>query len=133
MDIITPVHIFNQDILQIGNRPLAMLSEKEREFMDKALREEITEFLTAHGQGDMIGCIDAMIDNIYFAIGGLCRMGLTPDMIFKCFMAVHWANMNKKKGQVAGRSDDGTADAVKPAGWKPPEEAIGEILDQATK
>ena len=42
-------------------------------------------------------------------------------------MAVHKANMTKKRGAQAKRGNDEN-DAVKPDNWLPPEEAIGAIL-----
>lgn len=61
------------------------------------------------------------------------EFGLTPPIIKDVMAAVHMANMEKKLGVNAKRGDGKTADAVKPEGWIPPEERIGEIIDFYTK
>ena len=120
---------FNQRVLKIDQRKLDMLSPEELEISKKCLLEEVTEFLDAHNEGDMIGCIDAMIDLKYFATGVLYKMGLTAETIDKCELAVHECNMEKKLGVNHRRGDGSAADAVKPENWRGPEERIADILD----
>lgn len=121
---------FNTNVLNIEQRPLAMLPENEFEISMKCLQEEVDEFEEAYKNGDFIKCIDAMIDLQYFSIGVLYKMGLKAETIDKCASAVHDANMQKKLGVNAKRAVDGAADAVKPEGWLPPEERIEAILDE---
>jgi predicted HAD superfamily Cof-like phosphohydrolase len=117
---------FNRDIIGIAPRPLGMMDQNEADFTVTALHEEVREFETAQATGNIIGCIDALLDGIYFAVGGLYKMGLTPEQMSKCMTAVHEANMTKKKG-VTNRGHEN--DAIKPTGWVSPEERIGNILD----
>lgn len=117
---------FNRDIINIPARPLGLMNQDEVNFTVEALHEEVREFETANNSGDIIGCIDALLDGIYFAVGGLYKMGLTAEQMEKCMTAVHEANMTKKKG-VTHRGHE--HDAVKPDGWKSPEQRIGDILD----
>lgn len=72
---------FNQKVLKIEQRPVNMLNRSEFDISVKCLNEEILEFIEAHGKGDMIGCIDAMIDLRYFATGILYKMGLNAAAI----------------------------------------------------
>ena len=118
---------FNQEILKIEPRPLNLLPSHEATHLSKALEEEMVEFTCADEEADLVGCVDALMDLMYFAVGGLYKMGLTADQIVECQKAVHDANMTKKKGVVAKR-DNGTADAIKPIGWVSPEERIKKIL-----
>jgi len=120
---------FNQSVLKIEQRAVDMLKQNEFEISMKCLQEEVDEFEEAFKSGDLIGCIDAIIDLKYFAVGVMYKMGLTPDAMKKCMSAVHEANMEKKLGVVAKRETAGAADAVKPAGWVSPEERIINILD----
>lgn len=120
---------FNQRVLKIDQRPVDMLKQNEFEISMKCLQEELDEFEEAFNKGDIIGCIDAIIDLKYFAVGVMYKMGLTPDAMKKCMTAVHEANMEKKLGTVAKRAVEGAADAVKPEGWVSPEERIINILD----
>lgn len=120
---------FSQRVLKIEQRPVGMLQQNEFEFSMKCLQEELDEFEEAFKNGDLIGCIDAIVDLKYFAVGVLYKMGLSPDMQKACCTAVHSANMEKKLGVVAKRAVEGAADAVKPEGWVSPEERIIEILD----
>jgi predicted HAD superfamily Cof-like phosphohydrolase len=126
MSVFKQVVEFNASIIGIEPREHGLMNGEEAEFTSKALDEERVEFLDAHKSGDIIACVDALLDNIYFAIGGLYKMGLTPEQMEKCMTAVHEANMTKKKG-VTDRGHEN--DAIKPAEWIPPEERIGRILD----
>lgn len=128
MDIISKVFEFNEKVLNIHRPEISLLNEKELEYAMKASLEELDEFHDAHTAKDVIGSIDAVIDQIYFQIGFLKRMGLTEDQVRRCFGAVHDANMEKKLGIQHKRGGEGVADAVKPDGWVPPEERIAEIL-----
>lgn len=129
-DFVDQVVEFNQKVLKIEQREIGMLSGGELDISMKCLKEELDEFEQAYQHGDLIGCIDAIIDLRYFAIGVLYKMGLSPETIRKCDSAVHSANMEKKLGVVAKRAVEGAADAVKPVGWVSPEERIIEILDE---
>lgn len=121
---------FNQKVLKIEQRELGALEQNEYEISVKCLKEELDEFAESYEVKDFIGSIDAMIDLMYFGIGVMYKMGMTEEMISKCFTAVHEANMEKKLGVNAKRAVDGAADAVKPEGWQSPEERIIDILDE---
>lgn len=128
MDIVAQVFEFNEKVLNIHRPEIALLSEKELEYAMKAGLEELDEFHDAHNAKDVIGSVDAVIDQIYFQIGFLKRMGLSEQQVRDCFSAVHNANMEKKAGEQAKRAGSGVVDAVKPEGWVPPEERIALIL-----
>lgn len=120
---------FNREILKIEQREKAPLNTEEFEISIKCLQEELNEFMDAYNAGDYIGCIDAMIDMRYFAVGVMYKMGLTADEIVHCDTAVHEANMEKKLGVNFRRGNGAAADAIKPADWVSPEERITNILD----
>lgn len=126
---------------QVKDKP-TLLAEKEVDWLYAALQEEAEEFLDANeflpesereegdpAQPSIVNSVDALLDSIYFAIGGLHRMGLTAEQMQACFTAIHEANMGKKRGVVDKRPNDGTvSDAVKPVGFKDPAARIREIL-----
>lgn len=122
---------FNEMIGNARKEKPALLDEKECDWLYSALQEEAEEFLDAHeDQPDVSVAVDSLIDSIYFAIGGLHRLGLTPAQMQGCFDAVHNANLTKKRGVVGKRPNDGTiADAVKPEDFKDPVVLIREILN----
>lgn len=120
---------FNQRVLLIDQRPMDMLRPAEFDISVNCLREEIDEFVEAHKNGDFVGCVDAVVDLMYFAVGVMYKMGLTADKMDACMTAVHEANMEKKLGVNHHRGDGSAADAVKPEGWMAPEERIINILD----
>ena len=121
---------FNQNILGIKQRLPAMLNDSEFRISMEYLREEVNELSDAHVDGDFIGCIDALVDLRYFAVGVLYKLGLTAEQIELIDQAVHDANMQKKLGKKEGRGDGVAADAVKPEGWVSPEERIAAMLDR---
>lgn len=123
IDMIDAVYDFNQNVVGIEEptgRPY-MLTEDQRDWMRNVLEEEAKEFFESM---DVVEQIDALIDSIYFAIGGFCRMGLKKDQVRAIFEFVHTANMKKAAGKKKGRVHGDTKDATKPEGWKSPEEAI---------
>ena len=120
---------FNQQILGLQQRPLGWPAGNEIDHALKCLEEERVELSNAFQAGDFIGLVDANIVTIYFAIGNLYKLGLTPDKMVEVFTVVHNKNMEKMPGVVASRATVGAVDAIKPPGWVGPEEEIGVILD----
>lgn len=120
---------FNRDLLKIGDRPICPMPPDEYKHLLTALREEIEQELhQAWVDEDIIGMIDAKIDAVYFLIGGMYKCGLDSDQIHACFMAVHEANMKKKKGVIARRAVGDAPDAEKPTDWVDPKLKIAQIL-----
>jgi predicted HAD superfamily Cof-like phosphohydrolase len=127
MEFIKAVVEFNQQVLGIEQRSPAPLAAKELDISVKCLSEELEEFCDASREADYIGQVDAIVDLLYFGVGVLYKLGLTPEQIHGCCMAVHAANITKKKG-VNAKRDTGAADATKPEGWVPPEERLRKII-----
>ena len=119
---------FNEDLLDIQRPDTVGIRKNVFDHLFKAKNEEFRELEDAVRLGSIVDAVDALIDDMYFTIGGLHKMGLTDEQIDACMTAVHEANMQKRRGVVARRQTDGIADAVKPEGWKSPEERIKEIL-----
>jgi predicted HAD superfamily Cof-like phosphohydrolase len=119
---------FNHKLLGIEPRAIAPMSDNEVKHLMKALREEVEELGDGHAQEDVIECVDALVDIMYWSIGGLHKLGLTPEQILACCQIVHEQNMEKKQGKVASRAQEGVPDAVKPQGWVSPQERMGKLL-----
>ena len=126
-DFITAVQQFNRELLGVQQTGIRLLTDKERDYTHRCLVEEADEMRDAGMVQSVPKQVDAFVDSIYFALGGLYRMGLSPEQVLQCCMAVHEANMTKKKG-VNERRDMGVEDVVKPATFVPPEEAIALLL-----
>jgi hypothetical protein len=90
-------------------------------FKTRHLQEELEELRLSYASNNLEGQADALIDMAYVALGALLEMGILPGPAFD---EVHSANMRRVRGET--RRGDGTFDAVKPAGWKPPE--LGKLL-----
>lgn len=94
--------------------PVGFDQTRGYETTKKGLHEELAELEVAVADGHISDQVDALIDLIYFAIGGLFQMGVPAAA---CWNAVHTKNMAK----VAGKTHRGTAnDAAKPEGWTAP-------------
>lgn len=126
--MITRVFDFNAQIVGIQPRLLGTITPEHPEmgWLVGVLQEEAQELAEAD---NLVDQVDALVDSIIFAVGGLYRLGLTDEQALKCFHAVMDANFEKKSGQKEGREVEGVKDAVKPEGWKGPEARIKEILD----
>lgn len=92
----------------------------------KWMKEEIDEFIEATKNNDIYEQVDAMIDNIYFALGTLVEMGVEPEEIFEI---VQNANMAKlwKDGKPRYNKD---GKVIKPKGWQDPHNLIKKIIDK---
>jgi len=95
----------------------------------KQLNEEISEFEQADEANDLPGQVDAMLDLVYFALGILYKMGLSPLEINTLFTAVHEANMTKAIGKKKGREVEGATDAIKPVDFKDPKNIIEGVIN----
>lgn len=84
----------------------------------KGLKEETAELEAAVLGGSVSDQADALIDLIYFAIGGLYQMGVPFQA---CWESVHSKNMAKVVGMTKRGTDN---DAMKPEGWTPPDHDV---------
>lgn len=127
--MIKSVYKFNTELLGVKTGNPHLLKDSEQAWLMLALREELNEFDTAHHSDSLVDSVDALLDLVYFAIGGCVRMGLTAEQIEECFNTIHQANMNKKMGVKESRPQDGSvADAIKPTDWVAPEEKMKAII-----
>lgn len=122
------VETFNKQIIGLDRQLGHRIDSDEIKFFTGLLGEEIQEFKDAWNEEDYVKQIDALIDLMYFAAGGLVRLGVPSEKSEEIFQIVHNCNMNKKKGVKEERDITGETDAVKPIGWSSPEEAISNLL-----
>lgn len=126
MDPFKLVETFNKEVVEVPERTLGhKLVLAEAKWLVDTFQEESIEFVEAWDTNDTTGQVDALIDLIYFAMGGLTRLGLDSEQSNQIFQIVHDANMAKKRGN-KGRGSD--MDAVKPESWESPEAKIADIL-----
>lgn len=116
------VALFQSEVIQVSipEEPTSMT--EDRLFSRHThLQEELQELLASNDTANEVCRLeeqaDAFLDIIYIALGGLIEMGIVPGPAFD---EVHRANMDKRRGQVASRPGN-NHDAVKPAGWEPPD------------
>lgn len=107
---------FNRQICGISDpdSPTRLRPER-KEWTLTALEEEVTEFRDATTIEEET---DALIDLIYFAAGRLQEMGVDGA---RAFLGVHACNMQKVRGELSKRPGSLGHDAIKPAGWQPPD------------
>lgn len=129
---------FNRKIIKL--EPTAYLNPERLQWFKNTINEELGEFEKANEQykmdyeaskritvdpdkllEDQADMIDAIMDLIYFALGRLYEIGCSEDDFAAMWDAIHHANMTKVRGN-KGRGSD--ADAIKPTGWKGPEEVF---------
>jgi len=122
---------FNQKVLGIEQRKLALQGPHEAALSYTQLIEEAREYQEAIGNADFIDCLDAIVDNLYFSYGILYKMGVREQLLDELFNIVHNANMTKAKGVKTGREGFDAADAVKPTGWVDPKLQMMELLSDA--
>jgi predicted HAD superfamily Cof-like phosphohydrolase len=123
--LIDQIFTFNEQIIGLGDIEKNALTQKQYDWLRTFCLEELSELEEAFNAQDIVKMVDAVCDLIYGAMGTFKKMGLTREQVAACFSAVHAANMTKKRGDKGRGSDE---DAVKPAEFVPPEQAIGLIL-----
>ena len=101
----------------------ALLKNKVMADRLEHLKEEVEEFGYANNMSDLPGCVDALIDTVYVALGTAIMMGLDEDKFRECWLRVHQANMKKEVKKIAGHKFG----VSKPDGWQSPE--LGDILN----
>ena len=126
MDIFEKIEEFNKIIIGINREKIELLSDRENKWLICALKEEIDEYTDAI---EVVDKVDALIDLIYFACGGLTRMGLSHEQSNAVFEVIHQANMKKARGKKEGRAVQFELDAAKPDDWIAPEDKIQAILE----
>ena len=110
---------FNMQVIQMPIKEnFEFLTGERYAWFKDVINEELDELKAALLASDPAGCIDAIIDLLYFGYGRLYEMGVSYDQFCDCWEAVHGANMKKVLGN-KGRGSD--IDAVKPEGWESPE------------
>lgn len=128
--VINAIFDFNEQVIGTPDVPLNTLTEKQFQWTIAFCNEEITEFGDAYEAQDVVKMVDGILDLIYGAMGTLKKMGLTREQVYECMMAIHTANMTKKRGMTSRGSEE---DAAKPAEFVPPDQAIGQILFGGTQ
>lgn len=123
--IIDQIFDFNEQVINLGDVEFNTLTQKQFDWTVKFCEEELQEFREAYEKQDLVGMVDAVGDLIYGAMGTFKKMGLNREHVRQCFAAIHAANMTKKRGDKGRGSDE---DAVKPADFVAPEQAIADIL-----
>lgn len=125
VDIIDLIFDFNEQVIGTGDVDLNPLTEKQHTWTQTFVAEEARELQEAFEAQDIVKMVDAVGDLIYGAMGTFKKMGLSRGQVRAAFVAIHNANMTKKRGDKGRGSDE---DAVKPADFVPPEDIISEIL-----
>ena len=98
------------------NKQPALLTDENVKMRYRHLMEESEELITAHNDQDLEGCVDALIDVVYVALGTAKMMGVSTEQWNRCFHRVHEANMEKYPGDVT----DHKVGVKKPVGWTAP-------------
>ena len=89
------------------------------------IREEVDELIEATINKDIYEQVDAFIDIIYFALGGLVEIGVKPAEIFSI---VQKANMDKLWEDGKPHYNE-MGKVIKPKNWKDPHDKIVEAIN----
>lgn len=116
--------------LPISTNP-HMLSADETSYFARFILEELSEYLRANEEDNLVDAADALIDLVYVTMGCAHAMGLPFDELFD---EVHKSNMLKVPANDFMRSLRGSQyDVVKPVGWTPPEPMMAAIIQSKQK
>ena len=114
--------------LPMSNNP-QLLAPSESSYFSRFILEELSEYLRACEENNLVDAADAIVDLVYVALGCAHAMGLPFDQLFA---VVHKANLGKEPANDYLRSLRGSQyDVVKPATWVGPEGEMGAIIATA--
>ena len=92
------------------------------------LAEEVAEYKDAiYYVGDEVDLLDALVDTIYIAVGGMWKMGLTPEQIERAIHVVCTSNDSKTAAKTPSHIK---ANIDKGEGFIAPEPQLQEILNE---
>ena len=112
---------------QLPSAPIpSFLPPELLDFRVKFLQEELDEFIIAHRCKDLAGCLDALVDLVYVALGTAYLMNVPFNAAWD---AVHTANMAKVRAERASDSKRSSSfDVIKPPGWTAPN--ITQVIEE---
>lgn len=119
MDMMKDIREFHEKFgLEYNGFPRLLPSDLS-DFRQTFIREELTEYFNADMDGDKVGCLDALVDLVYVALGTAYLHGFDFE---EAWRRVHEANMKKVRADSPEASKRGSSyDVVKPIGWTPPD------------
>ena len=113
------VRAFHEKFDLAYDGPPRNLDERTVAFRHRFALEERHEYAAAVQNGDLVGALDGLVDEVYVALGTAYLHGFDFD---EAFRRVHEANMKKKRATAAEQSTrSSTQDVIKPSGWQPPD------------
>lgn len=116
--------------LPMSNNP-HLLTPEETSYFARFIMEELSEYLRANEEQNLVGAADAIVDLVYVALGAAHAMGLPFEELFD---VVHKANLKKEPANEFCRSIRGNQyDVIKPVGWEAPEPEMEKIINKAIK
>ncbi len=99
--------------------PSRLLDDETAAFRVKFLEEELTEYINAVADKDIVGAADALVDLVYVAMGTSLLHGFPWQPLWE---EVQRANLSKVRASHKSESKRGSSlDVVKPEGWKAPD------------
>lgn len=130
MSVFHKIDQFNREVVGINQTYIRKLEPETKKWLANCIIEEAHELAKAD---TIVDQVDALIDALYFAGGGLTRMGFPPEVSEVLFDIIHYANMAKAKGVKPTRITPLETDAIKPAGWTAPEGSLASIINNYRK
>jgi predicted HAD superfamily Cof-like phosphohydrolase len=118
MDVAAAVAAFHQAFRRpMREQPSAEIDPALARLRVELIREEVSEFVAASEQGDLVGIADALADIVYVVYGTALTYGIDLDAVLR---EVHRSNMSKlgTDGKPVLRED---GKVLKPAGYSPPD------------
>jgi predicted HAD superfamily Cof-like phosphohydrolase len=128
LDIASAVADFHNAFrLPVRHLPSAEINQSLASLRVALLQEEVDEFVTASGEGDLVGIADALADIVYVIYGTALTYGIDLDSVLR---EVHRSNMSKldSDGKPILRED---GKVIKSSQYFPPD--IAAVLERAVQ
>lgn len=102
---IASVAEFNKAFNLIRSKKPTLIQQEEYELRHRLMTEELTEYLEACKEGDLLEVCDAIVDLLYVLNGMVIAHGI-QDIVEDMYDEVHRSNMSKlENGKPLYRSD----------------------------
>jgi predicted HAD superfamily Cof-like phosphohydrolase len=107
-----------EKFMKACDQTVSDFNEAQFNLYTKLIQEEVDELWDANAKGNLVECLDALIDILVVTTGAIHSMGADAEGAWKEVMRTNFAKIDRDTGKVRKRED---GKVLKPQGWNSPD------------